>query len=73
MVEIRLRDGQVLREFVYAPRGEPSTMLTAQELRAKFSLLVSEALGSRGEEALFNAIEAMDQNNPIASLFVAPA
>jgi hypothetical protein len=48
-------------------------MLTAQELRAKFSLLVSEALGSRGEEALFNAIEAMDQNNPIASLFVAPA
>ena len=73
VVEIRLRDGQVLREFVYAPRGEPSTMLTAQELRAKFSLLVSEALGSRGEEALFNAIEAMDKNNPIASLFVAPA
>ena len=73
VVEIRLRDGQVLREFVYAPRGEPSTMLTAQELRSKFSLLVSEALGSSGEEALFNAIEAMDQNNPIASLFVAPA
>ena len=73
VVEIRLRDGQVLREFVYAPRGEPSTMLTAQELRAKFSLLVSEALGSSGEEALFNAIEAMDKNNPIASLFVAPA
>lgn len=73
VVEVRLRDGQVLREFVYAPRGEPSTMLSPAELRSKFSLLVRGVLGAAGEEALYQAIQAMDQNQPVASLFVQPA
>jgi 2-methylcitrate dehydratase PrpD len=73
LVEIRTRDGQTWREFVYAPRGEPETMLSAAELRAKFSLLVSAALGAGGETALFNAIQAMDQPNAVDTLFVAPA
>ncbi|MDP3887665.1 MmgE/PrpD family protein [Hydrogenophaga sp.] len=73
LVEIRTRDGQTWREFVYAPRGEPETMLSAAELRAKFSLLVSAVLGAVGETALFNAIQAMDQPNAVDTLFVAPA
>ena len=73
VVEIRTKDGQTWREFVYAPRGEPETMLSAAELRAKFSLLVSDTLGAGGETALFNAIQAMDQPNAVDTLFVAPA
>lgn len=72
VVEIRTRDGQTWREFVYAPRGEPETMLSAAELRAKFSLLVRDTLGAGGETALFNAIQAMDQPNAVDTLFVAP-
>lgn len=72
VVEIRTRDGQTWRDFVYAPRGEPETMLSAAELRAKFSLLVRDTLGAGGETALFNAIQAMDQPNAVDTLFVAP-
>ncbi|MDP2222752.1 MAG: MmgE/PrpD family protein [Hydrogenophaga sp.] len=72
VVEIRTRDGQTWREFVYAPRGEPETMLSAAELRAKFSLLVRDTLGAGGETALFNAIQAMDQPNAVDTLFVVP-
>jgi len=72
VVEIRTHDGQTWREFVYAPRGEPETMLSAAELRAKFSLLVRDTLGAGGETALFNAIQAMDQPNAVDTLFVAP-
>lgn len=72
VVEIRATDGQTWREFVYAPRGEPETMLTPAELRAKFSLLVRDALGDRGEAALFDAIQAMDAGTPVTALFVAP-
>lgn len=69
VVEIRTTDGQCWREFVYAPRGEPDTMLSAAELRAKFSLLVQGALGERGEEALFQAIQRLPQGGPLADLF----
>ena len=72
VVEIRTTDGQTWREFIYQPRGEPETMLTAAELRAKFSLLVRDTLGESGESALFDAIQAMDQGKPVGSLFVQP-
>lgn len=75
VVEIRTTDGQTWREFVRVPRGEPETMLTAPELRSKFSLLVREALGADGETALFEAIRNLDQARPLADLFAhaAPA
>lgn len=72
VVEIRTTDGQTWKEFVYAPRGEPETMLTPAELRAKFSLLVRDALGDRGELALFDAIQGMDAGTPVSALFVPP-
>ncbi|GLS14593.1 MmgE/PrpD family protein [Hydrogenophaga electricum] len=72
VVEIRGADGQMWREFVYQPRGEPETMLTPTELRAKFSLLVRDALGDQGESALFSAIQAMEQGRPVSSLFIPP-
>ncbi len=40
VVEIRMTDGTRLREFVLQPRGEPETMLSPDELREKFALLV---------------------------------
>ncbi|WP_439586835.1 MmgE/PrpD family protein [Hydrogenophaga sp.] len=72
VVEIRTRSGEVWREFVHAPRGEPQTMLTPGELRAKFSLLVKDVLGEWGESTLFDAIQAMDGANRIETLFVMP-
>jgi len=69
VVEIRTTDGQIWREFVYAPRGEPDTMLSAEELRAKFSLLARPGLGERGEAALFDAIRHMHEDRPLADLF----
>jgi 2-methylcitrate dehydratase PrpD len=69
VVEVRTIGGETWREFVYAPRGEPDSMLSAAELRSKFSLLVRRALGERGEEALFQAIQRMPQGESLASLF----
>lgn len=69
VVEIRTTDQQTWREFVRVPRGEPDTMLTAQELRSKFSLLVREALGLDGETGLFEAIQSLDRARPLADLF----
>lgn len=69
VVEIRTTDGQTLREFVRVPRGEPSTMLSAGELRGKFSLLVQDVLGPVGETALFEAIQRMSEGIPLSELF----
>jgi 2-methylcitrate dehydratase PrpD len=69
VVEIRTTDGQCWREFVHAPRGEPSSMLSAAELRAKFSLLVQGALGAAGERMLFDAIARMPEGRSLADLF----
>lgn len=69
VVEIVLRDGQKLREFVYAPQGEPDSMPTAEEAHSKFSLLVHEVLGQDDEDKLFNAINSMHEDKSIISLF----
>ncbi len=69
VVEIHTKDGECWREFVYAPRGEPDTMLAAAELRAKFSLLVRGTLGAAGEQILFDAVGRMPQGHSLADLF----
>jgi len=61
VVEIRTDDGQSWREFVHAPRGDPDTMLTPAELRAKFASLTQALLGADGEQRLFDAIGGLDQ------------
>ena len=71
VVEIRTKGGEVWREFVYAPRGEPDSMPSGEELRAKFSLLVRPALGSAGEAAFFDAITALRDGIPMARLYEA--
>ncbi|WHZ12822.1 MAG: hypothetical protein OJF60_003263 [Burkholderiaceae bacterium] len=69
VVEIRTTAGETWREFVYQPRGEPATMLSSDELRAKFALLVTPSLGVQGEPALFDAIQRMDRGAPVAELY----
>jgi len=69
VVEVRMKDGTLLREFVLQPRGEPETMMSADELRAKFSLLVRGPLGDGGEQALFAAINRMHEPLSVATLF----
>jgi 2-methylcitrate dehydratase PrpD len=71
VVEIRTKDGQVWREFVKAPRGEPDSMPSGEELRAKFSLLVTPLLGAAGEAAFYQAIMAMRDGIPLARLYEA--
>jgi 2-methylcitrate dehydratase PrpD len=67
-IELTMKDGSVWREFVKTPSGEPDTMLTIEQLRGKFSLLVSDALGTQGEAALFEAITRMHHDAPVAEL-----
>lgn len=69
VVEIRLKNGEVRRCFIHQPRGEPETMLSPEELRAKFALLVTPSLGQQGEAALFEAIQAMDKEQSVAALY----
>ena len=69
VVEIRMKDGRRLRQFILQPSGEPETMLSPAQMRAKFSLLVRERLGAAGEEALFSAIMRMREARPVAALF----
>lgn len=68
VVEINDKNGDVLREFVYEPKGEPTTMFSNEELRAKFTLLVTERLGANNETALFEAIQNMAQDKKVAAL-----
>lgn len=69
VVEIDMRDGARMREFVYAPKGEPSDMPSEAEQRQKFALLTSTSLGEAGTDRLWNAIMAMDAENDVSTLF----
>lgn len=71
VVEIRMADGTVLREFVRQPRGEPETMLGPDELREKFALLVRPSLGQAGEAALFDSISRLGRGTQCNDLFEA--
>jgi 2-methylcitrate dehydratase PrpD len=70
-VEIQLKDGRALQAYVEVPSGEPSTMLSAAQMQAKFSLLVSASLGQAGEQALFEAITTMHEDGPVAGIIEA--
>lgn len=70
-VEILLNDGRRLNAYVEVPSGEPSTMLSAQQMRAKFSLLVCASLGQAGEQALYEAITTMHEDRPVAGIIEA--
>ncbi|MCK9511435.1 MAG: MmgE/PrpD family protein [Pigmentiphaga sp.] len=69
VVEVITHRGEVFREFVRAPQGEPDTMPDAAALRRKFSQLVTPALGAQGEARLFDTIMALDRDQPAAVLF----
>jgi len=69
VIELTTRHGDVWREFVRAPQGEPDTMPDAAALRRKFSQLVTPSLGAEGEARLFNTILALDRDQPVSSLF----
>jgi 2-methylcitrate dehydratase PrpD len=69
LVEVVMKDGSVWREFVKTPSGEPESMLTTEELRGKFSLLVHDALGSSGEAALFDTVTRLHEGLPIGDVF----
>ena len=71
VVEIRTTDGQVWREFVHAPQGEPDSMLSPQALRAKFAQLVVPRIGTEGEARLFEAIGRLCEALPVQSLLTA--
>lgn len=71
VVEIQTRDGRTLRQFVYAPQGEPETMLSAQALRAKFTQLVVPVMGSAGEARLYQSLQELHQAGPVSALMAA--
>lgn len=69
VVEIDMADGERMREFVYAPKGEPSDMPDETEQRLKFGLLASPSLGEAGTDRLWRAIMEMDAENDVSELF----
>ena len=71
LVEIRLKDGTRLERWVRVPSGEPDTMLTPAQMRAKFSSLVTDVLGADGEARLFEAIMRLAEPRPVAELMAA--
>lgn len=56
---IKLEDGKCIERFVRQPSGEPTSSLSASQLRAKFAALVIPTLGATGESTLYEAIEAL--------------
>lgn len=63
--------GGVHKLVVKTPSGEPETMLTPAQMRAKFSLLVTPVLGAAGEAALFERIMHMHDDEAVAALLQA--
>ncbi|MGW1027876.1 MmgE/PrpD family protein [Streptomyces sp. NPDC002577] len=71
-VEIELTDGTVLREYVRVPKGEPDTMLTADELRTKFLSLAEPVLGTDRAQELFELVGRMHAEDiPVERLLAA--
>lgn len=68
-VEITTEDDKTWREFVYAPQGDPDTMLSPDQLRAKFSYLVNPSLGDHGEKHLFQAVNQLREGGSLDALF----
>lgn len=56
---VTLKDGRVLDEYAEVPLGEPTNMLTAAAMRAKFTGLTSPVLGEGAANVLFDAITTM--------------
>lgn len=69
VVEIDMRDGRRLRQFVYNPKGEPDDLPDATEQRRKWDLLTVPVLGEVGSARLWSAIRSMDQTVPVTTLF----
>ena len=67
-VEIQTVDGRSFRQFVHAPQGDPDTLPSPAQLRAKFAALVGPRLGAAGEQRLFDAILRLSDGIPVDQL-----
>ena len=61
-VRIRLRGGEQLDSGATAARGDPDSMLDADEFRAKFDALAEQRLDAPARDALAAAITELDQS-----------
>lgn len=70
-IEVKLKDGATLRQFVRVPLGEPENMLTIGQLRHKFRSLVEPYIGAAGEADLFRMISGAPAEGSVQDLFAA--
>lgn len=68
-VEIRLRNGEVLRQQVDMPKGDPRTPMTERELIEKFEHLAGLALDRRRVEQVRDEVMRIDEVDDVVPLF----
>lgn len=68
-IEVRLKDGQVLRRLVESPRGEPDNFVSVDELGAKFHGLVQPYVDVARSERLLRLLLALEEVSEVADLF----
>ncbi|MDP6391095.1 MAG: MmgE/PrpD family protein [Alphaproteobacteria bacterium] len=67
-VRITTLDGETHESVVEVPKGEPANFVSAEELRAKFSGLVTPYIGQAGETALYTAVMELEAGS-VADIF----
>lgn len=70
-VEIRLRNGQVLKKQRDFPRGDPRDPLSESELRSKFSSLAEKVIEMGQQELVLKSIEGLENLRDLDVLLTA--
>ena len=68
-VEIRMRNGEVLRNQVDMPKGDPRSPMSEQELLAKFDHLAGLALDRERVERVKDFVLALERHDDLSVLF----
>lgn len=67
-VRVEMRTGEIYEERVDTPKGDPENPLSPEELQEKFRRLATPSLGSRGAEAIVNAVLGSGDGDSLMSV-----
>jgi 2-methylcitrate dehydratase PrpD len=67
-IDVYLKDGDTISQFVEIPKGDPRNPLSLQEVQAKFARLTKRLLSLQSRKNLFQAVEHLDEMKNIRSL-----
>jgi 2-methylcitrate dehydratase len=67
-VEIKLKNGEILRKYRAFPKGDPRDPLSPAELKRKFTLLAENVLPPQRQQRISETIENLENSTDIAEL-----